>query len=168
MGCPIASSCLGKVKEKKFSLTYYREQYERNISRVVSKTGRYMKAKRQSTVEPVFGTLTQFMGLRKIKPIGIQQANKVMHLSAIAYNLKKYLKFITKTVNSNAKAMECLWDALKSYFKLNIRQLDGVYFLTINTLQKKQKSLRKELFGDYIVFLKACATVTIVVSSFNF
>jgi len=24
-----------------------------------------MKGKRQSTVEPVFGTLTQFMGLRK-------------------------------------------------------------------------------------------------------
>jgi hypothetical protein len=42
-----------------------------------------MKAKRQSTVEPVFGTLTQFMGLRKINTIGIQQANKVMHLSAM-------------------------------------------------------------------------------------
>ncbi|MGK0494328.1 MAG: hypothetical protein ACJAU2_000707 [Maribacter sp.] len=25
-----------------------------------------MKGKRQSTVEPVFGTLTQFMGLRKM------------------------------------------------------------------------------------------------------
>lgn len=129
-GCPIASSCLGKVKEKKFSVTYYREQYERNISRVVSKTGRYMKAKRQSTVEPVFGTLTQFMGLRKINTIGIQQANKVMQLSAMAYNLKKYLKFISKTVKSDAKAMERLWDALKSYFRLNIRQLDGVCFLT--------------------------------------
>ncbi|MFH6605137.1 transposase [Maribacter algicola] len=45
-----------------------------------------MKGKRQSTVEPVFGTLTQFMGLRKINTIGIKQANKVMHLSAIAYN----------------------------------------------------------------------------------
>ena len=59
-----------------------------------------MKGKRQSTVEPVFGTLTQFMGLRKINTIGIVQANKVMHLSAMAYNLKKYLKFITKIVKS--------------------------------------------------------------------
>ncbi|MDD7888284.1 transposase [Flavivirga sp. 57AJ16] len=50
-----------------------------------------MKAKRQSTVEPVFGTPTQFMGLRKINTIGIKQANKRMQLSAIAYNLKKYL-----------------------------------------------------------------------------
>ncbi|WP_108868569.1 IS1182 family transposase [Aquimarina aquimarini] len=100
-GCPLAANCLGKsAKEKKFSVTYFREEYERNIARVNSKQGRYMKAKRQSTVEPVFGTLTQFMGLRKINTIGIQQANKVMHLSAIAYNLKKYLKFINKKVKS--------------------------------------------------------------------
>ncbi len=61
-----------------------------------------MKAKRQSTVEPVFGTLTQFMGLRKINTIGIKQANKVMLLSAIAYNLKKYLKFTQNRVKSAA------------------------------------------------------------------
>ncbi len=61
-----------------------------------------MKSKRQSTVEPVFGTLTQFMGLRKIIAIGIQQANKAMHLAATAYNLKKYLKFTKKDTISNA------------------------------------------------------------------
>ena len=99
--CPIRSVCLGKSsQEKKFTVTYYRAEYERNISRVNSPEGRYMKAKRQSTVEPVFGTLTQFMGLRKINTIGIKQANKVMHLSAMAYNLKKYLKFTHKKVKS--------------------------------------------------------------------
>ncbi|AXG70533.1 transposase DDE domain protein [Kordia sp. SMS9] len=56
-----------------------------------------MKKKRQSTVEPVFGTLKEYVGLRKINTLGIEQANKVMHMAAIAYNLKKYLKFITKT-----------------------------------------------------------------------
>jgi len=101
--CPIRSSCLGKsAQEKKFSVTYYRAEYQRNIERVNSPQGRYMKGKRQSTVEPVFGTLTQFMGLRKINTIGIKQANKVMHLSAIAYNLKKYLKFIEKRSKSGA------------------------------------------------------------------
>jgi len=59
-----------------------------------------MKSKGQSTVEPVFGTVTQFMGLRKVKTLGIQQANKVMQLSATAYNLKKYLKFIEKQIKS--------------------------------------------------------------------
>lgn len=61
-----------------------------------------MKGKRQSTVEPVFGTLTQFLGFRKINTLGLKQANKVMHLSVMAYNLKKYLKFTSKTVQSNA------------------------------------------------------------------
>jgi transposase len=105
--CPQAKSCLGKTaKEKKFSVTYYREEYERNIARLATPKGRAMKSKRQSTVEPVFGTLTQFMGMRKINTIGIGQANKVMQLSAMAYNLKKYLKFIKKSVKSDAKALQ--------------------------------------------------------------
>jgi hypothetical protein len=45
------------------------------------------------------------MGLKKINTIGIEQANKLMHLSTIAYNLKKYLKFIVKTVKSDTKAV---------------------------------------------------------------
>ena len=104
-GCPLRESCLGKVNEKQFSVTYYREQYERNIARVESQQGRYMKGKRQSTVEPVFGTLTQFMGMRKINTIGLRQANKCMQMSAIAYNLKKYLKFIGKRSKSRAVAI---------------------------------------------------------------
>jgi hypothetical protein len=66
MDCPIRSACLGKsAQEKKFTVTYYRAEYERNIARVNSKKGSYMKGKRQSTVEPVFGTLTQFLGMGK-------------------------------------------------------------------------------------------------------
>ena len=127
--CPLKATCLGKsVKEKKFSVTYYREAYERNNARVDSKKGRYMKAKRQSTVEPVFGTLTQFMGLRKINTIGIEQANKVMHLSAIAYNLKKYLKFTAKTVKSDIKAVRCLFLMLKCLLRPTIEPLEGVSF----------------------------------------
>ncbi|MGB5242918.1 MAG: IS1182 family transposase [Lutimonas sp.] len=103
--CPIKASCIGKSFEKRINITAYRKEYERNNNRVNSLRGRLMKAKRQSTVEPVFGTLTQFMGLRKINTIGLEQANKVMHLSAMAYNLKKYLKFISKTASSKAKAI---------------------------------------------------------------
>ena len=128
-GCPIALQCLGKTaKEKKFSVTYYRAEYERNNKRVNSRRGKYMKGKRQSTVEPVFGTLTQFMGLRKINTIGIEQANKVMHLSAMAYNLKKYLKFTTKTVKSDAKAVRHFVLQLKVLFVLQIRPLTVFYF----------------------------------------
>ena len=35
MDCPIRSSCLGKsAQEKKFSVTYYRAEYQRNIARM--------------------------------------------------------------------------------------------------------------------------------------
>lgn len=119
--CPIRNTCLKKSQEKRITITYYKEEYERNITRVNSKRGRYMKSKRQSTVEPVFGTLTQFLGLRKINTIGIQQANKVMHLSAMAYNLKKYLKFISKTVKSDAKAMHRFVLNIKALFTPQIR-----------------------------------------------
>jgi predicted transcriptional regulator with HTH domain len=83
-----------------------------------------MKSKRQSTVEPVFGTLTQYMGLRKINTIGLKQANKVMHLSAMAYNLKKYLKFISKTVKSDAKLLHHILKAIKAAFSLKKRTLE--------------------------------------------
>ena len=104
-GCPIKESCIGKSHEKRINITAYREEYERNIARIKSPTGRYLKSKRQSTVEPVFGTLKEFMGLRKVNTIGIKQANKCMHLSAMAYNLKKYLKFIQKRAKSGAESL---------------------------------------------------------------
>lgn len=122
--CPIRTQCLKKSQEKRITITFYNKEYQRNNKRVNSKSGKYMKSKRQSTVEPVFGTLTQFMGLRKINTIGIEQANKVMHLSAMAYNLKKYLKFNTKTVKSDAKAMRHLFLFLKHLFRPQIRPLE--------------------------------------------
>lgn len=121
--CPIRRSCLGKsAQEKKFSVTYYRAEYQRNIARVSSRQGRYMKGKRQSTVEPVFGTLTQFMGLRKVNTIGLKQANKCMQLSAIAYNLKKYLKFTQKLVKSGAGRLALYFD-LKSILLIAYKSL---------------------------------------------
>ncbi len=77
-----------------------------------------MKARRQSTVEPVFGTLTQFMGLRKVNTLGIKQANKCMHLSAMAYNLKKYLKFILKRTKSGAGCLALLFSKKKRFQQL--------------------------------------------------
>ncbi|WP_236546569.1 transposase [Tenacibaculum maritimum] len=79
------------------SLYKARKSTKRNYFTTFNEVTEYLK----STVEPVFGTLTQFMGLRKINTIGFIQANKVMHMATIAYNLKKYLNFITKKVQSD-------------------------------------------------------------------
>ena len=119
--CPLRGQCLGKTaQEKRITITFYRKEYERNNTRLNSKKGRYLKTKRQSTVEPVLGTLKEFMGLRKVNTIGIKQANKGMHLAAMAYNLKKYLNFINKTsismagiVNQAKKGLQTAFLAVK-------------------------------------------------------
>jgi transposase len=91
--CPFKVECLGKLTQKRFSVIFHREEYERAIDRVKSRKGQYLKKRRHATVEPVFGVLTQFMGMRKVYTKGINNANKQFMMAAIAYNLKKYLKF---------------------------------------------------------------------------
>ena len=105
-GCPFKIACIGKSYEKRIDITHYNEEYQRAISRVKSKRGRAFKVKRSSTVEPVFGTLTEFMAMRKVNTRGISNANKVMLTAAMAYNLKKYLKFTKKHVETLAQSAE--------------------------------------------------------------
>jgi len=104
--CQVKSACIKKSHERRITITIYRDEYERAISRIKSKQGRYMKSKRQSTVEPVFGTLINFLGMRKLNTIGILQANKVMLMAAIAYNLKKYIAFSYPKAQSVALCMD--------------------------------------------------------------
>lgn len=117
-GCPFKSECIGKGHEKRIDITYYKEEYERAIARVKSKMGRYMKAKRQSTVEPVFGSLINNLGMRKVNTIGIRQANKQLKMAAIAYNLKKYLKFIQKLAQSKAQEHRIKLNDISNTLKL--------------------------------------------------
>jgi len=70
-----------------------------------------MKSKRSSTVEPVIGTLTQYLGMQKVNVRGLAQANKVMHMAATAYNLKKLLKWEQnrrKTGVMSQKLLDCI------------------------------------------------------------
>ena len=106
--CHLKTECIGKSFEKRITVTYYKPEYERAIARIKSKQGRYMKKKRQSVVEPVFGTLTQFMGMRKVFTKGIKNAHKIMLMAAVAYNIKKYLKFTSKIAESGVQTIEAL------------------------------------------------------------
>lgn len=121
--CPYKTQCAGKAPEKRIAVTIYKNEYERAIKRIKSKRGRYMKTKRQSTVEPVLGTLTQFLGLRKINTRGIENANKCMHMSAVAYNLKKLLKFDKKLVKSMVQTANFILCQLKHRIRMQIIQL---------------------------------------------
>lgn len=61
-----------------------------------------MKGLRQGTVEPVFGSLTQYYGLNKIPVLGIVGAHKTMLTAAVAFNIKKYMKCHPNKVAENA------------------------------------------------------------------
>jgi hypothetical protein len=68
-----------------------------------------MKRLRQRTVEPVLGSLVEYYGLRKINVRGKAGAHKVMLMAAVAFNLKKYMKFTTKSTLSQAIALKVGW-----------------------------------------------------------
>ena len=131
--CPIKANCIGKAHEKKIGITYYMEEYERAIVRSKSRLGKRMKSLRQSTVEPVFGTLIEHMGMRKMNTIGIRQANKNMLMAAVAYNLKKYLKFDYKTVNNMTKEAKNLCLDILSKIRLILSSIKRLKIPSINS-----------------------------------
>ena len=59
-----------------------------------------------ATVEPVFGTLINFLGMRKVNTRGQSGANKCMLMAATVFNLKKLLKYAQKPTKTVAKAIE--------------------------------------------------------------
>ena len=90
--CPFRKDCVDARGIKKIEHTIYREEYEEMIARLKSRSGKKSYALRMQTVEPVFGTLMEHYGLRKINTIGIDAANKVMLMAAGALNLRKWIK----------------------------------------------------------------------------
>ncbi|WP_420854527.1 transposase [Solitalea lacus] len=64
--CPLKENCLGKSKEKKIDVTVDRPYYERMHQRLKTTKAKRMKKLRSSTVEPVLGTLVNFMGMHRI------------------------------------------------------------------------------------------------------
>ena len=53
---------------------------------------------RSSTVEPVLGTLINFLNMLRVNTRGIELANKHVLMSALTYNLKKYLRYVNKEI----------------------------------------------------------------------
>lgn len=110
--CPLRSRCIStNAKTKKVQHSIYKPQLEAAKERAESVKGRRMKIKRSSTVEPVWGTLINFTGMKRINTRGISAANKCLILAATCYNLKKWMKHISK--DTNAKLQALLREAVK-------------------------------------------------------
>ena len=90
--CPHKPTCAPRVKKRQLIRTAYAAHYRRALTRQQSRQGRRMRQLRQRTIEPVFGSLLQHYGLRRVNTRGRGSAHKTMLLTAIAFNLKKLLK----------------------------------------------------------------------------
>jgi transposase len=91
--CPIRLSCIGKSRQKMITETVSRPLFMQMEQRVKSRKGKRLRKLRHSTVEPVIGTLVNHMNMKKLNTRGLEGATKCLMLSAIAYNLKKLIKF---------------------------------------------------------------------------
>jgi transposase len=91
--CPLRSSCIGKSDFKKIDDSVDKPFYDEMHQRLQTAKAKRMKKLRSSTVEPVLGTLINFTGMRRIWTRGIAGARKFMLMAAVAYNLKKWMKF---------------------------------------------------------------------------
>jgi len=91
--CPFRMDCIGKSTYKTLTNTLDRPLFDQMHHRIKSDLGKQMMTIRKSTVEPVIGTLIEYLGMRKVYTKGIQAANKCMLLAGIAYNLKKLIKY---------------------------------------------------------------------------
>jgi heterodisulfide reductase subunit B len=135
-GCPLRSQCIGKSDFKKIEDTVNKPLYDRMHVKLQTQKAKRMKKLRSSTVEPVLGTLVNFLGMRRVNTRGIAQANKCMLMAAIAYNLKKFLKFTARKVQTNVQAMQVNLQAL---FLSKISLNKPLYFLSA-PLYLKQNS----------------------------
>jgi len=91
--CPLRETCVNSRGYRLIEGVGDPELYSQMEQRLQTRRGKLMKGIRSGSVEPVFGALINYTGLRQINARGIKQANKCMLMAAIAHNLKKLLKF---------------------------------------------------------------------------
>lgn len=100
--CPLRANCIGKSFEKTIEDAIDKPYYDRMHERMQTKKAQFMKKIRQCTVEPVLGTLINFLNMKRVNTRGLIQANKHVLMAALAYNLKKYMNYSIKIKNTKA------------------------------------------------------------------
>ncbi|MFN4299682.1 MAG: transposase [Thermaurantimonas sp.] len=117
--CPLRQTCIGKSDFKKIEDSIDKPYYDRMHEKLSKKKEYAQKLSRirSKTVEPVLGTLLNYLNLRRVNTRGMAGANKHVLLSAMSYNLKKYLKFIQRKAQIKVQAMpkpEIRWNTTET------------------------------------------------------
>ncbi len=115
--CPLRQVCIGnKADYKKIESTTDKHLYDEMHKRLQTRYAKGMKKRRQATVEPVLGTLINFMSVRRIWTRGLEAANKFVIGASIAYNIKKWLNYKERKTKTEAMAIKVTCKGLCFYF----------------------------------------------------
>jgi transposase len=132
--CPLREQCCGKsTKFKKIDDSIHKEHYDR-MHLKLTKNPYYSKKMvrvRSKTVEPVIGTLVNFTNMKRVNTRGIKQANKHVLMAALTYNLKKYLKFITKKTKTKAGVVCEIQEKVTTSLKTTFYDLKNLFLSTL-------------------------------------
>nr|WP_246011730.1 transposase [Flavobacterium piscinae] len=106
--CPLREQCCGmKTNFKKIDDSIHKELYDKMHQKLTQNPeyAKRMVKVRSKTVEPVLGTLINFLNMKRVNTRGIKQANKHVLMATMTYNLKKYLKFMVRKPKSHAQVV---------------------------------------------------------------
>jgi len=130
--CAFKKECCGNKRRQSLTFSVYRPYHQRMQERVESKEGKSMKRRRMATVEPVFGSLLNYYGMKRVNARGKQAAHKMMLMTACAYNLQK---LITCFNHPKAKAQA-----------LPLQQVIALYFILLCVVQHPRAIILTTIF----------------------
>jgi len=115
--CPLKEKCCKKARYKELSHSFDKPHYDKAYTLINTRKGKQKMRLRSKTVEPVWGTLLHFRGMKKVYTKGNDLAHKQLLMAAAAYNLKKLLGFCgTKFLKSVAMVAKNVATNVKTVF----------------------------------------------------
>jgi hypothetical protein len=91
----------------------------------------FLSRVRSKTVEPVIRTLVNFTNMTSVNTRGIKQANKHVLIASLTYNLKKYLKFVTKKTKTKAAVVSEIQAQAPTPLKTAFHDLKNLFLSTL-------------------------------------
>jgi hypothetical protein len=110
--CALKEKCCGKMNYKQVKHSADKPYYDQAYKLLNTRQSKQKMRLRQTTVEPVWGTLLYFRKLKKVYTKGNDLANKQVLMAATAYNLKKLLGF--KSIKSATNVVKNIVADVKS------------------------------------------------------
>jgi hypothetical protein len=143
--CPFKKDCCANKRRQSLMFSVYRRYHKLMQERVENKEGKSMKSRRMATVEPVFGSLLNYYGMRRSNAKGRQAAHKFMLMTACAYNLQKLLTHIPHPKNKVQS--------------LPVQQLTVLYFILFCVVQQPGVFYITRMLGLLYIIAVAVAKV---------